>query len=296
MIATLLVTSLATFAPQDVSSSMSAPASYVAGTSYTVEVVHTTGSEGATVDAWRLSTAVLEVDGKPLGERAAGQLSLPPNSTVTMSLDVTAMVPSKPFTLTMAGGETKQAVEVFEPVPEGLNFMEMPAEELGKYQVLLVTNKGNMRVEFLPEKAPNHVRNFLDLSYSGFYDGILFHRVSPSFMIQGGCPNTKTANRGSWGTGRGPRMLDAEFNDTKHVRGILSMARGGSPNSASSQFFVMTKDSLFLDNQYSAFGRLLSGWDALDSIAKANGQRGPDGTVKPTDPQRIEKAVVLLAD
>ncbi|HED64588.1 MAG TPA: peptidylprolyl isomerase [Planctomycetes bacterium] len=169
----------------------------------------------------------------------------------------------------------------------------MTPEQLKHYRVLLHTNQGDMLVEFLPDVAPNHVRNFLDLCQSGFYVGTLFHRVSPSFMIQGGCPKTKTDDRGAWGTGRGPRMLDAEFNDTKHVRGILSMARGPSPNSASSQFFIMSADSLFLDHKYSAFGRLVSGYDTLDKIAAAKGQKRRDGTVKPTSPQRIERTIIL---
>ena len=154
--------------------------------------------------------------------------------------------------------------------------------------VTITTGVGSMKFEFFPDKAPGHVKNFVDLAEKGFYNDTVFHRTIPGFMIQGGCPE---------GTGRGGPgyQIDAEFNDTPHVRGVLSMARGGSPNSASSQFFVMTADSLFLDNQYSAFGRLVSGYDALDAIASARGARKQDGTITPSQPQKILRAVVLEA-
>ena len=184
-------------------------------------------------------------------------------------------------------------MSVYGGAPEGLDFTAMNTTELAKYVVMLQTNRGNLMVEFWPEVAPNHVRNYLDLSYTGFYDGVLFHRVSPTFMIQGGCPNTKTDRKSAWGTGSGPRQLNSEFNEKKHVRGVLSMARGQSPNSASSQFFVMTADSFFLDGQYSVFGRLVSGFGALDRIANAKGRKSADGTARPDEPQRIEKAIVL---
>ena len=140
---------------------------------------------------------------------------------------------------------------------------------------------------------PSAERNFLDLSYTGFYDGIQFHRVSPTFMIQGGCPETKTPNQSRWGTGRGPRMLDAEFSETLHERGVLSMARSSSPNSASSQFFVMTARSAALDNKYSVFGQMVSGDPTLTKISNAPGKAARDGTIRPSEPQRIEQARVL---
>ena len=116
-------------------------------------------------------------------------------------------------------------------------------------------------------------------------------------MIQGGCPNTKSNNRSSWGLGRGPRMLDGEFSDRPHERGVLSMARGSSRSSASSQFFIMTTKNAALDdpkNPYSVFGRLVSGDATLEAIANAPGQLNPrDQTIRPTEPQRIEEAIVL---
>ena len=119
-------------------------------------------------------------------------------------------------------------------------------------------------------------------------------------MIQGGDPNTKDpALEGRWGTGGGPRQLQAEFNDRKHVKGVLSMARGGGdPNSASSQFFVMHAPNAGLDNNYSAFGTLVAGhtasFETLDRIASARGTAGRDGTITPSEPQRILSASVVL--
>jgi len=196
--------------------------------------------------------------------------------------------------VTGAQGQPVQ-VAAFERAPEALDFMTMPADQLASYGVLLVTNRGQMLLEFWPDLAPDHVRNFLDLSYTGFYGGTQFHRVSPSFMVQGGCPNTKTDNRSTWGLGKGPRVLEAEFSDRPHERGILSMARGQSPNSASSQFFIMTAKNAALDNKYSVFGRMVSGDPTLEAIANAPGRvNSRDGTVRPAQPQRIEEAVVLI--
>jgi len=164
----------------------------------------------------------------------------------------------------------------------GLKFLEMPASELANFHVVLDTNQGEMEVEFWPDVAPNHVRNFLDLAYSGFYDKKTFHRVIPGFMIQGGCP------QGS-GMGDGPRRLKAEFNSKKHVKGVLSMARSSNPDSASCQFFVMHAASPHLDGQYSGFGKLVRGLETLDKIA---GTR-TGGNDKPASTQMINKASVV---
>lgn len=133
-------------------------------------------------------------------------------------------------------------------------------------QAILSTRHGDITIEFLPEVAPNHVQNFLDLARSGFYDGTKFHRVIPGFMIQGGDPNSKEDDRRLHGTGGSGKNVKAEFNATKHVRGIVSMARAASPDSASSQFFIMVADSPHLDGQYSAFGKVVSGMDVADKI------------------------------
>ena len=138
-------------------------------------------------------------------------------------------------------------------------------------RAVIETNKGEIEIEFLPDKAPGHVKNFLKLAGEGFYDGTTFHRVIPGFMIQGGCPNTKDAAGagGPAGTGGPGYNIDAEFNDTTHARGVVSMARSQAPNSAGSQFFVCVSDSTFLDGQYSAFGRVVRGMEVADAIVSS---------------------------
>jgi dolichyl-diphosphooligosaccharide---protein glycosyltransferase len=132
---------------------------------------------------------------------------------------------------------------------------------------ILKTSLGNITIEFFPQAAPKHVNNFLNLSKSGFYDGTIFHRIVKDFVIQGGDPTTKnTTQKERWGTGGPGYTLDAEFNDIPHERGILSMARTADPNSAGSQFFIITKDSRFLDNQYTVFGRVIDGMEIVDKI------------------------------
>ena len=138
-------------------------------------------------------------------------------------------------------------------------------------RAVIETKFGEIEIELMPEKAPGHVKNFLDLAGKGFYDGTTFHRVIPGFMIQGGDPNTKDlkASRDRHGTGGPGYSIKAEFNDTPHKRGVLSMARSSSPDSAGCQFFICVADSGFLDKQYTAFGRVLSGMDAADKIVSA---------------------------
>lgn len=128
------------------------------------------------------------------------------------------------------------------------------------------TNHGTITFRLLPELAPETVRNFESLAGSGFYDGTLFHRVIPGFMIQGGDPNTKTGNRASWGTGGPGYTIKAEFNSRSHQRGIVSMARAQDPDSAGSQFFIVTTDSPFLDRNYTVFGEVTEGMDVADKI------------------------------
>ena len=270
------------------------PGSYVIGRPFLARVSYAAGSEPVSLEAWRLGPAAFEVDGKPLGERGEGSVPLLPHSRLIAETDLSSALGNAvgKLSLAVAGGEAR-SVTVYQQADAGVNFLEMTPEFAKQDLVLLQTNRGDMLVEVWPDVAPKHVANFLDLAYTGFYDGTLFHRVSPTFMIQGGDPNTKTDDKTTWGTGNGPRRLDAEFNDKKHVRGVLSMARGQSPNSASSQFFVITKDSPFLDKQYSAFGQLVAGDDTLDAIASAPGLKNPDSTVRPNEPQRIDKAVVV---
>ncbi len=129
------------------------------------------------------------------------------------------------------------------------------------------TKFGDMDIVFFPDKAPKHVENFIALAKSGFYNGTIFHRVIPGFMIQGGDPNTKDLNKPeTYGQGGPSQKLKAEFNDIPHRRGILSMARTNDPNSAGSQFFIVVKDSNFLDGQYTVFGEVVKGMEVADKI------------------------------
>src|SRR5262245_8382622 len=146
---------------------------------------------------------------------------------------------------------------------------------------VLETSMGTITIELLPELAPEHVKNFIELANSGFYNGTKFHRVIPGFMIQGGDPNSKTPDVASWGTGSGPRMLKAEFSPAdkaSHVRGMVSMARSNDPNSASCQFFIVQSDSTFLDAKYSIFGKVTTGMEVVDAIANSprNAQDRPN--------------------
>lgn len=133
-------------------------------------------------------------------------------------------------------------------------------------QANIETNFGSIVFELLPNIAPETVRNFTKLSKSNFYDGTLFHRVIPGFMIQGGDPNTKKPDKSKWGVGGPGYSIKAEFNSKSHRRGIVSMARATDPDSAGSQFFIVTTDSTFLDRQYTVFGEVKEGMDVADKI------------------------------
>lgn len=164
--------------------------------------------------------------------------------------------------------------------------------DLAKTKVVLVTNFGDLTIAFYPDKAPETVKNFLKLAKDGFYDGTKFHRVIRNFMVQGGDPLTKDdAMQARWGTGDPGYKIKAEFNDTKHTRGVLSMARSADPNSAGSQFFICHADAAHLDNQYTAFAALESGLDVLDKIA--NVQCGGPERSTPLQPIRLEQAIVM---
>ncbi len=144
---------------------------------------------------------------------------------------------------------------------------------------VITTTEGVMVVEFWTDVAPKTVENFKTLAKKGFYDGTCFHRVIKDFMVQGGDPLTKDASKeGSWGTGGPGYQIKAEFNDRHHDRGVLSMARSQSPDSAGSQFFICHGTPRFLDRQYTAFGKVIKGDDVLEKIAttKTHPQDRPD--------------------
>ncbi len=160
---------------------------------------------------------------------------------------------------------------------------------------LLHTSQGDLTMRFFYDRAPNHVKNFVDLAASGFYDGTLFHRVIRDFVVQGGDPLTKDPkNAFIWGNaGRtdakgDPVTLKPEFNDTAHKRGIVSMARSSAPDSASSQFFVVLKDYPSLDRQYTAFGEVVKGMDVVDRIATSSDPDPASPNLgKPRVPQKL---------
>ena len=157
--------------------------------------------------------------------------------------------------------------------------------------VVLETTSGNIVIEFFEEDAPNTVENFVNLAESGFYDGVIFHRIIKDFMIQGGDPLSKDPDlQSQWGTGGADEDIKAEFNTIKHNRGVVSMARSAHPDSASSQFFIVHADSNFLDQQYTVFGRIATqeSFDTLDKIASLEtGDRDV--------PTNIEQAKILSA-
>jgi len=149
------------------------------------------------------------------------------------------------------------------------------------YTGTIDTTGGKIEFELYPKEAPLHVNSFVFLSREGFYNGVIFHRVIPGFMIQGGDPD----GTGSGGPGY---KVKAEFNDRKHVRGVLSAARTSDPNSAGSQFFIMHADSPHLDRQYSAFGKVTSGLEIVDKIA--NQPTGPND--RPRNPIAINSVTI----
>jgi len=131
---------------------------------------------------------------------------------------------------------------------------------------IIETKFGNIELKLFPDVAPGHVENFVKLAKSEFFDGTVFHRVIPGFMIQGGDPNSKGTDRSNHGTGGPGYSIKAEFNEKPHVRGALSMARSRDPDSAGSQFFIVVKKSSFLDHKYTVFGEVVNGMDVADII------------------------------
>ena len=148
-------------------------------------------------------------------------------------------------------------------------------------------NGSVIKAELYPETAPNTVANFVHLVESGFYDGLIFHRVIPGFMIQGGDP-TGTGMGGPGWRIKGEFARNGVKNDLKHTRGVLSMARSMHPDSAGSQFFIMTEDSPHLDGQYASFGMVTEGMDVVDGIVNAP----RDWHDRPRQEQRMRKVTV----
>jgi peptidyl-prolyl cis-trans isomerase B (cyclophilin B) len=273
----------------DAKVTVEAPSYHVSGQPFKVRLALEAAADGSKLEGWQVTPAGFTVDGKALAEHGnQSALELKAGEKKTIEVDLTSLLKSTADFELVWGALPAKKVRVLEPAPKDFKFMDekaVPAADLAKYWVLLATNRGDILVEFWPDVAPNHVRNFLDLAYSGFYNGITFHRVIPGFMIQGGDPD-------GTGSGGGPRKLKAEFSNKKHVRGVLSAARlGHDVNSATSQFFIMHQDSPHLDGQYSAFGMVVTGMDAVDKIV--NTPRGQND--RPKEPQVIQRAVVVKA-
>jgi peptidyl-prolyl cis-trans isomerase B (cyclophilin B) len=156
-------------------------------------------------------------------------------------------------------------------------------------QAVIDTKFGSMEIRFFPDKAPKHVENFIKLAKSGFYNGTIFHRVIPGFMIQGGDPNTKDKTKTAmYGTGGPGYTVKAEFNERPHKRGVLSMARSQDPDSAGSQFFVVVQDSPFLDRKYTVFGEVVNGLSVADKIVSQQRDR------RDNPQERIEMTVRMV--
>lgn len=152
------------------------------------------------------------------------------------------------------------------------------------YQVHLETSKGTIRLNLYPDSAPGHCANIVGLAKTGFYDGLIFHRVIQGFMIQGGCPDGR-------GTGGPGYHINAEFNDRPHLPGTLSMARASDPNSAGSQFFICLERQGSLDNQYTVFGQTAD--DESLTVVKEIGDVATDRGDRPNEEVKINSATVV---
>ncbi len=170
-----------------------------------------------------------------------------------------------------------------------VSWAEEPTAGQQAPHVMLKTKFGEMEIVLFPDLAPKHVESFLKLAQSGFYNGTIFHRILPGFMIQGGDPLTKDpANRNRFGTGGPGYTVPAEFSKVAHEKGILSAARTQDPNSAGSQFFIMVAKSPHLDGQYTVFGEVLKGVEVVDTIVKQ------PRDLKDTPVERIEMTIEVM--
>ena len=163
-------------------------------------------------------------------------------------------------------------------------------KKTGRSSVILETSLGEIEIELLHDVAPKTCDNFIRLASEGFYDGVTFHRVIPNFMIQSGCPYSKKGANGVPGTGSSGLFVEAEFNKTKHVPGVVSMARDKDPDGASSQFFICVGTYPHLDGVYTAFGKVVRGFNVVGKISKVK----TDNKDKPIEDIVVKKATVKL--
>jgi cyclophilin family peptidyl-prolyl cis-trans isomerase len=190
--------------------------------------------------------------------------------------------------LVLLGGILMHGTDAALAAAKASKTKEAAAAKTGEDVAVIKTNLGTIVFRFFEKDAPNHVDNFKKIANSHFYDGTLFHRVIPGFMIQGGDPNTKGPQREIYGQGNGPRTLKAEFNANKHLRGTVSMARAQDPNSASCQFFICVAPQAFLDGHYTVFGQVVEGMDVVDKIVSVKRDERDD----PIDPVRMESVTI----
>ena len=247
---------------------------------------------------WSFTAEAFQLGKRALGpRRSRDPLRLHPEQTISTTVDLAPLIAEleldpAPFEITWAGIKDipAKAVLWLEAAEKGIEFMELPTAQLADYEVALQTNRGLIWIKLWPDVAPDHVRNYLDLAYTGFYDGTSFHRVVPGFMIQGG-----RAKEGE----QAPRKVKAEFNTKRHVRGVLSMARlDGQNDSADSEFFLMHAENAQLDGNYTAFGETVQGLEVIDAIVMTGDRRYSPRTPQgytPTTPQIIQRAVVIKA-
>ncbi len=168
------------------------------------------------------------------------------------------------------------------------NFTKEEIKKMAETKAVIETKFGNIELKFFPEVAPIHVNNFIELAKKGSYNGTIFHRVIPGFMIQGGDPNSKNPDKSMHGMGGPGYTIKAEFNEKPHKRGTLSMARAAQPDSAGSQFFICVADAPFLDRQYTVFGEVVSGMEVADKIVSQPRDR------KDNPDERIEIKIKVI--
>jgi peptidyl-prolyl cis-trans isomerase B (cyclophilin B) len=190
------------------------------------------------------------------------------------------------------------------PVEKAVTAADLISAGPHAHAIIEIRDIGNIKIQLLPEVAPQTVENFIKLAEEGFYEGILFHRVIPGFMLQGGDPTSRNPDPRLVGGGGPGYKIQDEFSDFPHTRGVVSMANKGRGNSGGSQFFIVHQDSPRLDGHFSVFGRVVEGIDVVDAITEVEidtyGRYGPTDRPHPVsvviDSVRIEPAAVGIAD
>ena len=264
-----------------------------------VAMANTATGDGDTTNATNsASTSTLNVASENTPADLAS--NTPPDATTGLSTESTSSS-TPPLTPSSTSGSTSKSISTPGKTQGTTPPVTVPpapptadgtvGAKAGDDVAVLETTQGRIVFAFLPAKAPKHVENFKTLTKKGFYNGTAFHRVIPGFMIQGGDPNSKKGAQGMMGMGGPGYQIKAEFNDTPHVRGVVSMARTNEPDSAGSQFYIVVADSNFLDNQYTAFGRVLSGMEVADKLVGLD----RDQEDKPTDIEKARVKTVRIA-